>query len=301
LVPVRAGDIPDTAGPPSRLIVPGMDGFDPSLVSGAGRAPAKMPGQFPGGYDAPPKPGSEKAAGEEFAPFRPPSAYQAGATLMQEDDQMSLLRLRQRAGSWYDLSPLFAKLMRSGFTPDDIFDESGIEPKEQSLWITWAASRGSLVDDPRFPEEKLAYFNDEYNGAPTLSSIQYLVAEKRSAAAEFVVDNEFDQEQTKELVKAFEIRDAHQSQAKGFGSTPGECMAFKMWRDCQEVQRYQVGGPSGRGKALKGKEAPAERKGGKHAACRHQPFPCDAYIPRTSPLSSHLFVSIPPHRRAWRK
>jgi hypothetical protein len=152
---------------------------------------------------------------------------------------MALMRLRQRGGSWYQLAPLFERLKRSGMTPDDIFDEVGIEPKEQSLWVTWSLSRGSLAADPRFPDEKLAYFDNEYTGAPNLSHIQYLTAEKRSEAAEFVVDNEFDPDQTKELVKAYEIRTQMDSQARGFGTSPGECLAFKMWRDVQEVQRYQ--------------------------------------------------------------
>ena len=123
-------------------------------------------------------------------------------------------------------------------TPDDIFDETGVEPKEQSLWQTWTSARGSLAADPRFPEHKLEYFDQEWN-AYNLTHIQYLVAETRAAFAEFVVDNEFDPEQTKELVKSVEIRSAHSSQARGFGVSPGECLAFKMWRDVQEVQRYQ--------------------------------------------------------------
>ena len=200
---------------------------------------SQKPGSFPGGYDAPPKPGSEKAAGEAFAPYRPPSEYLDNAEeFMNEDDNMSLMRLRQRAGNWFQLAPLFPKLMRAGFMPDDIFDETGIEPKEQSLWATWTAARGSLVSDPRFPDEKLEYFTPEWN-AETLSAIQYLPSEKRAPFSEFVVDNEFNLEQTKELVKSVEIRAAHDSQAKGFGTGPGECMAFKMWRDVQEVQRYE--------------------------------------------------------------
>ena len=263
---VRAQDdgIPDTAGPGgfsgSRLIVPGMEGFDPSYGDpsrnrppsipspsnpGGGRPAgppgsvgSNMPGQFPGGYEAPPKPGSERKAGEAFAPFRPPSEYLDQGDFAAEDDNMSLLRLRQRAGNWFDLAPLFPKLMRSGMTPDDIFDETGIEPREQSLWATWVASRGSLVADPRFPDEKLSYFDQEWN-AENLSHIQYLSSDLRASFAEFVVDNEFNPDQTKELVKSVEIRNAHDSQAKGFGRGPGECLAFKMWRDIQEVQRYQ--------------------------------------------------------------
>lgn len=269
-VVVRAYD-DDGGGPPpsqgpggfsgSRLIVPGMEGFDSSYGEvnpnarsiptpsnpgrGSGGGPpgdprlSQKPGSFPGGYDAPPKPGSEKAAGEAFAPFRPPSEYLDNAEeFMNEDDNMSLMRLRQRAGNWFQLAPLFPKLMRSGFMPDDIFDETGIEPKEQSLWATWTAARGSLVSDPRFPDDKLEYFTPEWN-AETLSAIQYLPSEKRAPFSEFVVDNEFNLEQTKELVKSVEIRAAHDSQAKGFGTGPGECLAFKMWRDVQEVQRYE--------------------------------------------------------------
>jgi hypothetical protein len=244
----------------SRLIVPGMEGFDssygdvnpnarsiptPSKPGGRGGPPgdprlADKPGSFPGGYDAPPKPGSEKKEGEAFAPFRPPSEYldAVDGDFLNEDDQMSFMRLRQRAGNWFQLAPLFPKLMRSGYLPDDIFDETGVEPREQSLWTTWTAARGSLVTDPRFPDEKLAYFDPEWN-AETLSALQYLSSEKRAPFSEFVVDNEFNLEQTKELVKAVEIRAAHDSQAKGFGSGPGECLAFKMWRDVQEVQRYE--------------------------------------------------------------
>jgi hypothetical protein len=158
--PARASSddasIPPTNGPGgfsgSKLIVPGMEGFDAgygnpnsgnknSNPMGGRPGEGMKPGSFPGGYDAPPKPGSEKKEGEAFAPFRPPSEYLDQSELQQETDQMSFLRLRQRAGNWFELAPLFPKLMRNGFTPDDIFDETGVEPKEQSLWTTWTASR----------------------------------------------------------------------------------------------------------------------------------------------------------------
>ena len=268
----RAGyesDIPDTRGQPGRfgdggrneqrdggggLILPGDDRFDEGMVKGIPspnnpggtngfdpRTGTGGPGQLPGGYEAPPKPGSEKDPNAAFAPFRPPSAYldEDPEGFLKEDNQMSFLRIRNRAGMWYQLAPILPKLMRSGFLPDDIFDETGLEPREQSLWQTWTSTRGSLISDERFPNEKLSYFDDEHNGAPCLSSLQYLTNEERPAASEFVADQQFDPEQTKELIRAYEIRRANNSQAKGFGSTPGEIMAFKMWRDVQEVQRYE--------------------------------------------------------------
>ena len=196
---VRAQDdgIPDTAGPGgfsgSRLIVPGMEGFDPSYGDpsrnrppsipspsnpGGGRPAgppgsvgSNMPGQFPGGYEAPPKPGSERKAGEAFAPFRPPSEYLDQGDFAAEDDNMSLLRLRQRAGNWFDLAPLFPKLMRSGMTPDDIFDETGIEPREQSLWATWVASRGSSSRTPLSRREAVVLRSGVERGEPVAHPI----------------------------------------------------------------------------------------------------------------------------------
>ena len=105
--------------------------------------------------------------------------------------------------------------MRSGMTPDDIFDETGIEPREQSLWATWVASRGSRRWTPASRREAVD-FDQEWN-AENLSHIQYLSSDLRASFAEFVVDNEFNPDQTKELVKSVEIRNAHDSQAKGFG------------------------------------------------------------------------------------
>ena len=76
-----------------------------------------------------------------------------------------------------------------------------------------------------------------YSGAPTLSSVMYLPDRDRAAAAEFIVDNNFGVDQAKELIRAYDIRKTRDSQAKGFGSTPGECLAFKIWRDVQAGRR----------------------------------------------------------------
>ena len=55
-------------GIPSPSNPGGKSGFDPRTGTGG-------PGQLPGGYEAPPKPGSEKDPNAAFAPFRPPSEF----------------------------------------------------------------------------------------------------------------------------------------------------------------------------------------------------------------------------------
>jgi len=235
--------IPPTKAP-SRLIVPGSPGYADGVfkTSNGEHAGSRitMPGQaVGGGFASPPKPGVSREAGTAFAPFRPPSQFLDPAAVAEQDTTRMLMLLRQRGARWYELAPLIPVLMKRGMMPDEIFDETGVEPREQSLWLTWTSCRGSLVTDPAFPEELLGYFDDEYVGAPTLSVIMYFPSYKRTVAAEYIVSQKFNLEQAQELFKAYEIRLAHDTQARGFGSTPGEIMAFKLWRDAQELQRYQ--------------------------------------------------------------
>ena len=81
--------------------------------------------------------------------------------------------------------------------------------------------------------------NPNIQCAPCLSQINILPSRKRNAAAEFIARKEFTEDQARELVKSYEIRESMDSIAKDFGRTPGECLAFKIWRDIQELQRYE--------------------------------------------------------------
>ena len=103
-----------------------------------------------------PSPAPRRTPTPRSRPSRPPSEYldTDPQGFLKEDDQMSFLRLRNRAGMWYQLAPILPKLMRSGFLPDDIFDETGIEPREQSLWQTWTSTRGSLIERPAVPRRE---------------------------------------------------------------------------------------------------------------------------------------------------
>ena len=237
--------------PGGGLIMPGMDDFDASVVtrnplSGGGET-SSTPGRGPvlthdGSMADPTKP-IPKVGGEltgAFEPYKPPTTFDA-AKADENDPERMLMMLRGRVGLWHTLAKYIRPLQQRGYQPNDLFDATGIEPKEQAQWMTWLACYASLKESPKFAENKLEYFNDEYVGAPNLSQIMYLPSAVRVAAAEFIVDNEFEEVQSRELVKAYEIRKANASTvvARSFNETPGDILAFKLYRDIQELQRYQ--------------------------------------------------------------
>ena len=172
------------------MVLPGMDGFDDSVVRTnplSGTSPAI---RRPSGEDEVRGPAGviPKVGGElqgAFEPFKPPETYETAKLTADEDDpDRMLMMMRQRAGLWHRLAKFIRPLNAKGFQPNDIFDATGIEPKEQAIWVTWLQCYASLKEGVKFPSEKLEYFNDEFRGAPNLSQIMYLPAAVRAEAAE---------------------------------------------------------------------------------------------------------------------
>jgi len=183
-------------------------------------------------------PGQEMAGSYEQQ-YKPPPTFEEQKVTEELDTNQMIMMLRQRAGHWFQLAKYIPALQKAGYIPDQIFDETGIENKEQVMWQTWLSTYASLKASKEFPNELLPYFESEYSGSPCLSQINFLPSGKRDAAAEFIARREFTEEQARELVRAYEIRDGMAAIAKDFGKTPGECLAFKIWRDIQELQRYE--------------------------------------------------------------
>ena len=232
------------------MVLPGMDGFDADAVRTnplSGTQTFSKPGgaSFAEGERKGPAGVIPKVGGElqgAFEPFKPPETFETAKVSAEEDDPDRMMMLmRSRAGTWHRLAKFIRPLNAKGFQPNDIFDVTGIEPKEQALWVTWLQCYASLKEGVKFPDEKLEYFDDEYTGAPNLSQIMYLPAAVRAVAAEFIVDNAFDSDQSRELVKAYEIKKAGASTmaARDFTNVPGDILAYKLYRDILELQRWQ--------------------------------------------------------------
>ena len=230
------------------LIVPGMDGFDDVAVQrnpSQGAPTGGGGGGGGGGQRIGPAGVIPKVGGAlqgAFEPYKPPETFESAKVSDDENDPEFMLQLiRQRAGLWHKLATFIRPLQSRGYQPNDIFEACGVEPKEQALWVTWLQCYASLKDGAEFDNEKLSYFDDEFRGAPNLSQIMYLPAKVRAQAAMFIVENEFEDAQSRELVKAYEIKRSNVNTiaARDFNDTPGDVLAYKLYRDILELQRYQ--------------------------------------------------------------
>ena len=119
--------------------MPGMDGFDADAVV-VQRNPmsggAATAGERKGPAGVIPKVGGELQGAYE--PFKPPETYEAAKVSEDENDpERMMMLMRQRAGMWFTLAKFIRPLQAKGMTSTDIFDATGIEPKEQATWVVW--------------------------------------------------------------------------------------------------------------------------------------------------------------------
>ena len=128
------------------MVLPGMDGFDADAVRTnplSGTQTFSKPGgaSFAEGERKGPAGVIPKVGGElqgAFEQFKPPETFETAKVSAEEDDPDRMMMLmRSRAGTLHRLAKFIRPLNAKGFQPNDIFDVTGIEPKEQALWVTW--------------------------------------------------------------------------------------------------------------------------------------------------------------------
>lgn len=143
--------------------------------------------------------------------------------------------MRMRVGGirWWDMSDVIGALMKTGLSPTDIAEESGMSPREQANIMTQAYVYRSLAASPKFPKEKLEYFDRPELGV--LGELRELVGDRRWQAAEYCVDSGFGQPEAAELAKAYRMLDMFPAERKGFSDAPGDVLAFKLFRNAAEV------------------------------------------------------------------
>jgi len=145
-----------------------------------------------------------------------------------------LNRLRSRAGHWHQLAKLVPALYSKGYDSGSIDESTGITPLEQNRWVVAGTVYDSLVKAGELPRTVLAAF--DHGGEEKLYHFRFLPAEKRSAAARYIVANELDVQQCEILARAMKEWDRRPGERAGFTDSPGDCMAFKYLRDAVECR-----------------------------------------------------------------
>jgi len=206
----------------SRLIVPGDDAFKEA-----------SPGP-PQGGDAIEGDGSMlQEAG--FAPFRPPSDSESPEEYPRDaEPAQAVLETRTGARRWHEAPAHLRELKRRGYTPSQIEGFTGMHPREQADTEIQASVfhslRGQLGSDQ---SERFI----EFHARSLLPHLRTLDINRRIATAQRLADTSGSEEDAAEAVKAFKLFDLFPQDAHGFSDSPGDAIAYKLFRQAREEKR----------------------------------------------------------------
>ncbi|KAM3282622.1 rubisco accumulation factor 1.1, chloroplastic [Capsicum chacoense] len=168
-----------------------------------------------------------------YQPFRPPPSP-LPPKFRNLDTNSKLEVLANRLGLWFEYAPLISALFNEGFTPATLEELTGITGVEQNRLVVGAQVLESLVES-NVDKETLAYFDT--GGSELLYEIRLLNARQRADAARFSVRNGFDAKQAQDVARAmkdYPRRRMEYRWDKFDGDSPGDCLAFWLFRLAQE-------------------------------------------------------------------
>lgn len=215
-----------------KLVIPGEDG------------PAKRPGGgsliLPGGSSDGPK--SPEAPGVAINQnFRPPPGFMNAA----DDDVPAeqnlsvdemLRNLQSQAGLWHQLAAYLPKLQREGIDGSIIEEMTGIDRRTQNMWVNSSMVYGSLRKSGEFSD--LKYF-DQPGGENLLHELRFLSASQRVSTAKYIAENQLDDKESVILARAVKEQERRKGEREGFSDSPGDCLAFKYYRDALENSKEE--------------------------------------------------------------
>ena len=148
-----------------------------------------------------------------------PLSPEAAAQLMRS--------LLQKEGSWIDWGKACHKLQKAGYTPQEIFEQTGFQGSQQNLVIVAGQVYDSLVKAD-VKQEILTYFQGPRSDI--LYEFRILNQEQRVAAAQLAWEKNLDVDGAKEGAKAIQEFSRLSQLPPGFTSHPGDAIAYRCWK-----------------------------------------------------------------------
>ncbi|KAL3689334.1 hypothetical protein R1sor_015643 [Riccia sorocarpa] len=169
-----------------------------------------------------------------YQPFRPPpSIIQQGLKTKSVDEMLQILR--DKEGLWFQYAAYIPILQRSGFSPSEIDESTGINGHEQNKLVVGSQVRASLVSSG-FDKDAIQWFDN--GGAEILYELRTLSAQQRRASAEYIMGRNMDGKGARDLSKAVKDFDKRRSVQgwESFSSCPGDCLAFSFLRMSKDAR-----------------------------------------------------------------
>eukprot|EP00195_Chlamydomonas_chlamydogama_P015583 CAMPEP_0202902946 /NCGR_PEP_ID=MMETSP1392-20130828/19415_1 /ASSEMBLY_ACC=CAM_ASM_000868 /TAXON_ID=225041 /ORGANISM="Chlamydomonas chlamydogama, Strain SAG 11-48b" /LENGTH=487 /DNA_ID=CAMNT_0049589829 /DNA_START=253 /DNA_END=1716 /DNA_ORIENTATION=+ len=223
-----------------RLIIPGQRGPAPGAPGRLVIPDQQQQGTFGG-------PGSALDVGDSVTTPTPPNRYRPPAGFMDEnlqedvtanmDPNEMLNRLRARAGKWHQLAKFLPSLHKQGFDSSIVDEATGITPALQDRWMVAGTVHESLRLSGQMSPEMLETFDQR--GEYQLYPFRFLGLEARVAAAKYIVEKGLEPDMCDILARSMKEWERRVSERVGFTDHPGDCLAFKYFRDALEMRRKE--------------------------------------------------------------
>ncbi|MGK7925773.1 MAG: RuBisCO accumulation factor 1 [Spirulina sp.] len=156
--------------------------------------------------------------------------------LSEEAARALLLKLRRKEGTWVDWGTIARELQKAGYSPQKIFEETGIESKYQNLTIVAA----QVFESARSQGASEALQN--YLQGPrsdVLYEFRILNPKQRLAAAELAMDKGLDVDDAHEVAKAMKNFSRYSTPPEGFTAHPGDAVAYQCWKTARAKKDLQ--------------------------------------------------------------
>lgn len=161
----------------------------------------------------------------------------------KEDEETSLgvedmlTILTERTDVWHSLAKYIVQLKSDGIGSEIIDDVAGINSLEQNLYVVGSNVYGTLEE--RKCDESLLQYYSSSGAEKFLYPLRVMTAEDRQTCAEYICEQGLDEKQCEQLVRAMRehARRTYDSDRLLFEYTPGDCLAYKYYRDALEETR----------------------------------------------------------------
>ncbi|KZL50515.1 hypothetical protein PN456_10315 [Nodularia spumigena CS-586/05] len=156
---------------------------------------------------------------------------------VNDDVVKELLRkLRQKQGNWVEWGVAIASLQKSGYNPQQIFEETGFEPIQQNQVIVGSQVYNSLAEGGASEAARSHYTT---RGSDVLYELRLLTHQERAAAAELTFIHKLDLEEAREVAKAIKDFSRFPVLPEGFTAHPGDAVAYQAWKLARQYTDFQ--------------------------------------------------------------
>ncbi len=156
---------------------------------------------------------------------------------LSDDVAASLLRkLRQKEGNWVEWGLAIAQLVKSGYNPQQVFEETGFEQVQQNQVTVGAQVYASMEKFGASPET-LSHFAQR--ASDILYEFRLLTHEERKSAAELAFEKKIDSDEAKEIARAIKDFSRFRNPPEGFTNHPGDAVAYQSWKIARQYTDLQ--------------------------------------------------------------